>query len=181
MYPNRKQFQFVTQASDRQLWAIGMVVVQWSNFEQYVLMTARTLLEHAPERLSAFNNDRRMERRLDMLADAIGEEVAEPYRGRLQKLLIVARQLKQERDKFAHNAWGYDGEAGDAAPEEANSNFDWSGDRKATTWKLDFGRIKETAVNLDKLTAGWISVFFAGEDNALWTDLVRSKMLRPNG
>lgn len=176
----RKPFRFQVSPSDHQLWAIGMVAVQWSSFEALFVLTAEFLLAVEPEQLARFKQDRRMERRLDIVRDGIERDVVEPYRGRLLTVLKSARQLKVERDRYMHNQWGGSSDDPVNSP-MADTNFNMSTGMPFFSWKLDFGRIRKTALDIELLTYNWTSAIIDGhhgQADILLSAALKSKMLR---
>lgn len=151
MLPSKDKFKFQVAPSDRQLWAIGLVVVTWTHIEQLIQVVAHSLTtETSPERIE-FNQTRAFKLRLDQVKAIIEAELRPPYRETFLNLVAETRITQDLRDKIVHNSWGGGGTDGS----DARGVFNWSKPRPAFDWKLDFGGIKAVAVRIDALAYAW--------------------------
>ena len=58
-FPSRARFTYNPGIADRQLWALGMIVVQWSMAEQLIDMDARKLIGNDPDLMTEYERQRR--------------------------------------------------------------------------------------------------------------------------
>jgi len=106
MFPSRKKFRSKVVPSDRQLWAIGMVAVQWSAVEAMSKIYVQGLTdENEPARLE-FEKTWSSGPRLDQWERLAQERVQPPWKGPLLKLINEVRQAQELRDKIIHGTWG---------------------------------------------------------------------------
>lgn len=57
-YPSRNRFPFDPGVQDKQLWAIGMIVVQWSMLEWFIDVETRKLIANDSDLLAEYNKTR---------------------------------------------------------------------------------------------------------------------------
>jgi hypothetical protein len=92
----RKKFNFNVAPSDRQLWAIGMVIVQWTAIEQMVKVFAYAFTdENDPNDAirKKFDATRPMQARLDQLTELTKQLVQPSWQSPLLDLINETRQV----------------------------------------------------------------------------------------
>lgn len=173
MFPSRAKFKFQIVPSDRQLWAIGLVVVSWTLIEQTMQMIAYGLSAENSEERNQFDQNRAFKKRLDLLEDMIKAEMRSPYREAFLALLAETRNAQDLRDKIVHNTWGGDGHQGG----DARGVFNWSKPNPIFDWKLDFGGIKAVATRIDQLGYSWQMAIIEDEygSNILMSEALQRK------
>lgn len=147
----RKKFRFQIAPSDRQLWAIGMVVVQWSSVETMITIYAHAFTgEKSPAR-EQFDRTRALDVRIDQLEDLAKQNTLPQWRERVLGIINEARQVKELRDKIVHGMWG--GKENISANDMgAHGPFKFARPNKpnsAFSWKLNYGDILKVAVRID--------------------------------
>lgn len=149
----RKKFQFNIAPSDRQLWAIGMVVVQWSSVEQMVKVFVHSFTDENesddPVR-KEFDLTRSLASRLDQWEKLTKQYVQADWLQPMLDLINETRHLADMRDKIIHGAWS-DKENALTAAHEAHGPFSWGKPGHPFSWKLDYGGILKVALRIDQL------------------------------
>ncbi len=157
MIVSRKGFYFNVPPGDRQLWAIGMVVVQWSALENLLTGVANGILANDENARKIYEETRVTKLRLDMLHTHVDQRVVDPARERLIGIIGRAKEMQAERDKIVHGAWTAPFED---EPEHASA-FSFGGARRPFEWKLTFGRLVEIARKIDKLQADLLQIIMS--------------------
>ncbi len=182
MFPSRKDFSFQVAPSDRQLWAIGMIVVQWSSLEMLLGVATEALLRDDEEQLEAFRSDRSTKGRLDTLQNLVSGEFAQPHRDRFLALIRETRDAQFLRDRVAHGSWSSAEQVVLEDP-EARSAFSWLGPRHPFEWKLTFGTLKELALRIESLNVRFQNAILdelkPGDTQILLSDAINKKRLLP--
>jgi hypothetical protein len=149
----RKRFSFNVVPSDRQLWAIGMVVVQWTSIEQMVKVFVHALTDendaNDPVR-KKFDSTRPMQMRLDQWEELTKQSIQSIWQKPLLDLINQTRQVQDMRDKIVHGTWS-DKENARNASEEAHGPFSWGKPGHPFTWKLNYQGILDVALRIDRL------------------------------
>ena len=149
----RKKFNFNVAPSDRQLWAIGMVIVQWTSVEQMVKVFVHALTNendpNDPVR-RRFDTTRPMQARLDQLAELTKQLVQPSWQTPLLDLINQIRQVQDMRDKIVHGTWS-DKENAQEVSTEAHGPFSWGKPGHPFSWKLDYQGILGVALRIDSL------------------------------
>src|SRR5262245_3211633 len=105
-YPSRNVFPSNPAVSDRQLWAIGMVVVQWSMAELFIENLIRQLIGSdqalAEQRAAAWA----FQPTANFWQSQIESKMTDPQRTQALTLLAKARNLNSQRDEVMHRGWG---------------------------------------------------------------------------
>jgi hypothetical protein len=105
----RKKFQFNVAPSDRQLWAIGMVSVQWTYIEQMVKVFVHAMTDendpNDPVR-EQFDSTRSMQIRLDQWEELTRKHIQISWQHPILELIKETRQVQDMRDKVVHGTWG---------------------------------------------------------------------------
>lgn len=178
MFPTRRDFRSEVAPSDRQLWAIGMVVVQWSNLETLTTIATEALLQDDPTALAEFQQDRSARGRLDTFQRLISDELIEPHRTTLLSLVRDMRDVQLLRDRIVHGSWASKDGATLDNP-EAQSTFGMLKPRQPFEWKLDFGKLKATALKIEDLNSrlqnAMLDELLLGEQSIVLSEAMRRK------
>jgi hypothetical protein len=105
-FPSRTRFTYNPGVSDRQLWALGMIVVQWSMTEQLIDMNARKLVGDDGDLLAEYNRQRRFQNVLAFWRTQIELKCSDPQRSQLQAIIPRIQALSSQRDEVVHRMWG---------------------------------------------------------------------------
>jgi len=103
--PNiRHDFCVQPMLTDRQLWALGMIVHQWSLLEQIMDQTAKAMLRD--EALAEYDGTNSFKKRRRIWVACLKTKIKNPYRD--EYLLISKRiaSLQQQRDDHVHGLFG---------------------------------------------------------------------------
>jgi hypothetical protein len=155
MFPSRKKFRFQVTPSDSQLWAIGMVAVQWSLLEGH-LKAAHGLCGDDAATREKFDQTLVFRLRLRMVRDLIDRTIMEPFRNDLIAIIDRTGALALERDRIIHGTWS-SSKPPPAKPDEpgpldeATEVSGSANPKPAFEWKLTYERLLETARKIDSL------------------------------
>jgi hypothetical protein len=150
----RKKFQFNVAPSDRQLWAIGMVSVQWTYIEQMVKVFVHAMTDendpNDPVR-EQFDSTRSMQIHLDQWEELTRKHIQISWQHPILELIKETRQVQDMRDKVVHGTWGGKEGEGEPSIEEAYGAFSWGAPGHPFSWKLDYQGILKVALRIDGL------------------------------
>jgi len=105
MYPDRKKkFQMDVIPTDPELWAIGMIVVKWSQIEGFASSLICGLADEGSPELHQFQTTWSGSDRLDQLRDLITQRIMSPWKEEFLNLIIEVRQVQDMRDKNVHGS-----------------------------------------------------------------------------
>ena len=151
----RKKFRFSVTPSDRQLWAIGMVIVQWSSIEQMVKIFVHAFTNEDdpsdPVR-KVFDSTRSMSIRLDQWEELAKQHIQQSWLQPMLALINESRQVQDMRDKIVHGVWS-DKENAQVMSSDAHGPFSWGKPGHPFSWKLDYNGILQVALRIDRLHA----------------------------
>ncbi len=164
MFPSRKKFRYQVAPSDRQLWAIGMVVVQWSNLETLLSLTVQPLCANDTAVALEFSSTRAFKLRMDLFETLVERKIRDPERTDLLSIILAVKNLQQQRDRIVHGNWGSEEGAPIDNP-SATGAFKWAVPSKPFEWKLDFGRIVKVARDIDEVHARLFSFLVQAAGN----------------
>jgi hypothetical protein len=173
VFPSRHLFSHVPAVPDRQLWAIGMIVVQWGMAE-FIRETAVANLIADDEALKGeFKNLRNSEQKTKLWKREVAQKVNEPTRSLQLGLITRYEALNENRDQIIHRLWGGgmeptswgavgSGELTDAGlmrlREEKMKTK--STDARATMrWRLDFAGLRRIGIQMSELNRDLILAF----------------------
>jgi hypothetical protein len=106
-YPFRgRNFPFDPAVPNRQLWAIGMIVVQWSMTETVVEDNTRKLIAQADDLSTQYAELRGFQLRLAFWQRLVEQKVQEPTRTKILALIPRIQALSSQRDDVIHRLWG---------------------------------------------------------------------------
>jgi hypothetical protein len=149
----RKKFQFNVAPSDRQLWAIGMVVVQWSAIEEMIKVFVHSFTDEDDANdliRKVFDTTRPLVMRLDQWEALAKQHIRTEWLQPMLDLISETRQLADLRDKIIHGVWG-DKENAQTILHEAHGPFSWGKPGHPFSWKLDYHSILGVALRIDRL------------------------------
>jgi hypothetical protein len=150
----RKKFIFNVAPSDRQLWAIGMVVVQWTYIEQMVKVFVHSFTDEndaADPIREQFDSTRSMQIRLDQWEKLTKQYIQTSWQSPMLDLINEIRQVQDMRDKIVHGTWAGKEGGGETSVEEAHGAFSWGKPGHPFSWKLDYHGLLTVAQRIDKL------------------------------
>lgn len=143
MFPTRKKFQFQVTPSDRELWAIGMVAVQWSLLENWMNTCVIGLVQFDPEARKVYDQTHSLEARIEQWRHLAKTEMLEPYRSSMLALINRVAETKQMRDRIIHGTW---------SSNDPVATVTMGGKPKHPfQWRLNYGKIKEVAHRIDSM------------------------------
>jgi hypothetical protein len=149
----RKKFQFNVAPSDRQLWAIGMVVVQWSAIEEMIKVIVHSFTDEDDANdliRKVFDTTRPLVMRLDQWEALAKQHIRTEWLRPMLDLISETRQLADLRDKIIHGVWS-DKENAQTISHEAHGPFSWGKPGHPFSWKLDYHGILGVALRIDRL------------------------------
>jgi hypothetical protein len=150
MYPSRKKFKFLVPPSDPELWAIGMINVQWGQLETMVTVFAHGLLQLDKAAKDKFDTTWSFGPRLDMVEAAIRFNVLPPWQPGLTAIFAEVRSCQDERDRIAHGMWGMD-EKDPINNPQIKDLKNIAKPHSSFKWKLTFGDLMRVAYRIDDL------------------------------
>ena len=164
VFPSRNKYAYDPAVSNRQLWAIGMIVVQWSMTEWFIDMNTRNLIGNDQDVLDEFKKQRNFQNRLDFWQAQIGLKAKEPHRSKLLSLIPRIQSLNTQRDEVVHRLWagGMEGSSPSSAGLESNDAglMPKPGEKLKTkasegpipfTWNATFPRLRRMATEMADL------------------------------
>ena len=156
MFPSRKKFRFHVTPSDQQLWAIGMVAVQWTLLEGHIKVIAHGLYGNDAAARAEFDRMLVFRHRLRMVRDLIERKIMAPFKTDLLAIVDRMGSLAGERDKIIHGTWSSNKPLHpemDVTPfNEATEVSGTAKPKPAFEWKLTFDRILDTALKIDTVS-----------------------------
>jgi len=105
-YPSRHRYVMDPGIPNRQLWAIGMIVVQWSNAEWFIDMSTHHLVGKDEELLGQYKKLRGFKQSLAFWVRLIELKTNDPYRCYILSLVPRIQNLNTQRDEVIHRLWG---------------------------------------------------------------------------
>ena len=164
VYPSRNLYAFNPGITDRQLWAIGMVVVQWSMTEMVIDQLIRNVIGPDEELANQYSRHRNFQSRMDFWETQIELNFKEPIRSQYLALGRRIRDLNSQRDEVVHRAWGGGMQAGSWNAEDYDSTdaalLKKTGDKQRSnhgdardnlSWRLGFNRLRQMAREMSAL------------------------------
>jgi hypothetical protein len=106
VYPSRNGFPYNPGVPDRQLWAIGMIVVQWSMTEFIIDQQIRQLIGDDEELIGQYAKRRNFQQRIDLWQSQIETKLQDPHRSKALSYISRIQNLNSQRDEVIHRAWG---------------------------------------------------------------------------
>ena len=158
VFPSRNGYPYTPGVPDRQLWAIGMIVVQWSMTELIVSQKIRDLAQNDEQLLKEHAKKRNFQQQIVFWVSLIESKLQDPLRSDSLKFVERVRNLSSKRDEIIHRAWG-GGMQADSWGSEDYPTTDAAllrkqGDKFKTkstdarvtlSWRLTFSRLRKIA------------------------------------
>ena len=159
---------------NRQIWAIGMVVIQWGMAEFIRDQSVHTLIGDDQDLITQYKNLRNSSTRSAFWREQVETKNQEPERTQSLGFIVRFQQLNEKRDNIVHRMWGGGIEAGtpDAPPEAMTTDgaMHRARDEKKKTkskdgrrnlsWRLDFQGLRKIASDIAQLNqdilASWL-------------------------
>lgn len=164
----RKEFFFHIEISDNQLWAVGMVVVQWGLIEQLITIITHALVDDDAAKKEEFNKTWSHARRMSMMEELAKEKFREPFLSQFKRFVTEMKNIQDIRDKIVHGSWGHEGD--DAAknpPDRDNPQASSVGHfglpHAQFKWRASFGELKKVVKRIDTLHQGIIQWIIANK------------------
>jgi hypothetical protein len=174
-YPSRNRFDYNPGIPDRQLWAIGMVAVQWGMTETLVEQQIHNLIGGDPDLLAEYKKVRNFRDTLRFFQTQIELKAEEPLRFNASVLVGRIRNLSTQRHDIMHRLWG------GGMPEDSWNNPDnlypetdaallrQPGDKSKKTksedgranihWQLTFNGVRKIATGIASLNRDLFMLF----------------------
>jgi hypothetical protein len=163
VYPFRtpQNYPFDPGVSDRQLWAIGMIVVQWSMTETIIEDNTRKLIDGDASLLAEHTKLRGFQQRLAFWQTQTELKAQDSIKSRVLALVPTIQALNSQRDEVVHRLWGGGLEstswgAGGETPTtdagmlpKANENIRSTG--APMRWRATFPRLRRMAQEMATL------------------------------
>jgi hypothetical protein len=161
-YPSRNQFPTQPGVPDKQLWAIGMVVVQWSAVEWFMDMSTRQLIGDDQAVLAEYEKVRGFQLKLAFWKAQLELKGKDPARSNFLALIPRMQALSTQRDEVVHRLWGggMEGTSPAAAGLETTEGgllpkpgekFKGKPPRIPFSWKASFIRLRRMAMEMSAL------------------------------
>jgi hypothetical protein len=155
MYPSRVGFFFDPAVPNRQLWAIGMVVAQWSMTETMMHNSAQRLTGEKTPLWAEYEAQASFKHHLQFYKGLVETKLADPKRAQFLLLISEIQRLKSQRDRVMHQPWG-GGMEEDSPSSGGLPTTDAeiiSGHFQNPRWALSFPRLKQLAAELSLVNA----------------------------
>lgn len=175
-FPSRNRFFYNPGVPDRQLWAIGMVVVQWGMTETLIDQIIRNLIGGEERLIAQYSEASNFRAVIAFFREIIEQRLAEPQRMQALELVKRTQNLASQRHEIIHRLWGGGIQLGSWNNPEEHPTTDagllmQAGDKPKKTksqdarstmkWQLTFAGIRKVAVELGVLNRDYFIVFFS--------------------
>jgi hypothetical protein len=174
-YPSRSHsmFPYSPGVPDRQLWAIGMVVVQWGMTEFIIEQQIDDLIGNDAALKDEYRKIRNFKQSLDFWQRLAEAKLADPLRPQTASLIKRIKNVRDQRDKIVHKIWGGGMQEGTWANPEGHPTTDaallrdknepYKGKsqdaRNTLSWRLTFGGIRKIAMEIATLNRDLLQTF----------------------
>jgi hypothetical protein len=147
MITARNKLRFQIAPGDRQVWAIGMVAIQWTLIEKWISTFGIGLTEIAGDKAAReqFDQTRAFSLRLEQV-ETLAELHLQPTTWTiLRAIFLRIKDAKLQRDRIIHGAWS-------GTPDGAKvSTFNWEKPQHGFEWKLDYAGVLKVVRVIDDL------------------------------
>jgi hypothetical protein len=154
MITARNKLRFQIAPGDRQVWAIGMVAIQWTLIENWNTSLGIGLTEITGDKAAReqFDQTRPFSSRLEQVEALAELHLQVAAWATLRALFLRIKDAKFMRDRIIHGTWS-------GAPNAVNlSTFHWNKPQQPFEWKLDYTGILKVVRLIDELAHG-LSMF----------------------
>lgn len=100
----RRKFRLDPMLTDRQLWALGMIVCQWAMLEANVDQHAKAFF--GGDSLVEYDQTRSFSARRKFWISTVKAKIAEPHRTKYLNFIATVADLQAQRDNYAHGMFG---------------------------------------------------------------------------
>ena len=173
MITARNKLRFQIAPGDRQVWAIGMVAIQWTLIEKWITTFGIGITEVTGEKAAReqFDITRAFNMRLDQV-EALCERHLQPATwATLRAIFLRIKDAKVQRDRIIHGAWS-------GTPTGTKlSVFSWEKPQHAFEWKLDYGGTLKVVKLIDDL-AHQLFLFMLSNKGEMTTEFTLQDALR---
>jgi hypothetical protein len=175
IFPFRRpeRYPYSPGIPDRQLWALGMIVVQWGMTEMLLDQQTRQLIGDDTDLQQQYEGLRNARQRIDFFQRQTALKMQDPFRSEAQALVQRIQNLNSKRDEVIHRLWGGGMQAGTWAAEshettdasllrQTGDKFKTkSTDARATIhWRLTFQGLRQIAAEMATLNRDLFQTFF---------------------
>lgn len=171
-YPSRHRYVMEPGIPNRQLWAIGMIVVQWSSVEWFIDMSTHKLMGDDQDAHLEYRKLRGFKQSLAFWVTLLELKTEDPFRSHMLSLIPRIQTLNTQRDEVIHRLWGGGMEAD--SPKSSGLGTSDAGlmpnpgeriPRTRTglipfTWNATFQRLRKLATELAELNRDLLSSVF---------------------
>lgn len=105
-FRTRDRYPYDPGVSDRQLWAIGMIVVQWSATESFIESNTRNLIRGDDAAIDQYERLKGFKNALAFWKSQLEARGKEPSKTQLLNLFPRIQMLSSQRDHVVHKLWG---------------------------------------------------------------------------
>jgi hypothetical protein len=105
-YPSRQRFPYNPGVPDKQLWAIGMVVVQWGMTEFLREQITFNVVANDESLIQKYSKLRHSNQKTAFWKDLVESKLQEPSRSKYLEFISRFEMLNNQRDDIIHRLWG---------------------------------------------------------------------------
>lgn len=161
-FPARQRFTYDPGVPNRQLWAIGMIVVQWSMTEWIIDSHLHRLMGGDSVFIEEYKRVRNFQQTLVFWETMLERCGTDPLKSDRNNLIKFIRDLASQRDEVIHRMWGggMEGDSWSAGGMETNDaalmhnpgeEIKSKSGRVPFTWKASFYRLRRLATDISEL------------------------------
>lgn len=181
-YPSRNRFNYNPGIPDRQLWAIGMVAVQWGMTETLVEQQILNFIRGDQGLIEQYKKVRSFRAALDFFQTQIQMKAEEPLRSSASIFVGRIRNLASQRHEIMHRLWGGGmpenswNNPGNLYPETDAILLRQPGDKPKKTksddgranihWRLTFNGIRKIATDIATINRDLVMLFSGPSDQS---------------
>jgi hypothetical protein len=173
-FPSRNRYYYNPAVPDRQLWAIGMVVVQWGMTESIIEQQIANIIGQDEALKTEYKKIRNFKQTVDFFQSLLENNLSGEDRDKAFHLINRIRNLGDKRDKVIHKLWGGGMQEGTWSNPEDYPTTDaailrdrdepYRGKsqdaRNTLSWRLTFNEIRKIAKEVSILNRDLFLVFF---------------------
>ena len=166
-FPSRHSFPHNPGISDRQLWAIGMIVIQWNMLEMLMHDHVRYFTRDDRELAKEYEQQKSFKHQRQFWQKQIETKLKDPKRTQLLALNDRIKVVKAQRDKIIHNLWGGGMQAGTPYSENYTTDAQILGSMHAWgagKWRLTFQELRKIGRNLATVNYDMFAALFINVD-----------------
>jgi hypothetical protein len=105
-FPSRHSFPFDPGIPNKQLWAIGMIVTQWSALEWLIDTDMNSLIANDEALKAEYKKLRNFQQTLAFWQTIVETRAPEPSRSVVLAMIPRIKDLSGQRDVVVHSLWG---------------------------------------------------------------------------